>query len=114
MAIMTSLHCNDFVYPNHASMRGRSSNFGGAGWHRKTEASRGGPKTGCGLLSKWPAPQGQPSTTTEESYVQAEASARRIKAGIWGDAEGEHFSYSDRKRAKQNSKLIFTRVRALW
>ena len=25
---------------------------------------------------------------TEESYVQAEASARRIKAGIWGDAEG--------------------------
>jgi len=25
---------------------------------------------------------------TEESYVEAEASARRIKAGIWGDAEG--------------------------
>jgi hypothetical protein len=22
---------------------------------------------------------------TEESYVEAEASARRIKAGIWGD-----------------------------
>jgi endonuclease YncB( thermonuclease family) len=23
---------------------------------------------------------------TEESYVEAEASARRIKAGIWGDS----------------------------
>src|SRR6516164_7686947 len=32
VAILASLHCNECVYPITRASRGRSSNFGGAGW----------------------------------------------------------------------------------
>ena len=58
MAIMASLHC--VCVSDHASVAGHPI-LGKLAGHRKTGASRGRPKTGCGLLSMRPRLQRQPT-----------------------------------------------------
>jgi len=57
---MASLQCNRLRIRSGEHRVAGHPILGELAGHRKTGASRGRPKTGCGLLSMWPWPQRQP------------------------------------------------------